>query len=90
MASAAVMLSSCDDECGSYSEFSCSEIEAADYNVYFYYPSGTEKYLGEVRGLSACGSTAGSFASREEIHGGNWGYVCCMIAKGSDCYEKHR
>jgi hypothetical protein len=20
----------------------------------------------------------------------NWGYVCCMIAKGSSCYEKHR
>ncbi len=86
----AAALSSCDDECSSYSEFSCSEIEAADYNVYFYYPSGSEKYLGQVTGLSSCGGSAHSFASAENLKGQDWGYVCCMIAKGSQCYEKHR
>jgi hypothetical protein len=46
------VLASCGDECRSYSSFSCKQIEAADYNIYFYFPSGTEQYLGEAKGLS--------------------------------------
>ena len=84
-------LSGCGDECRKYSDFSCSEIQKADYNVYFYYPSGSEEYLGKAQGLSQCGSIAYSFASSNNL-GGNmdWGYICCMRAKGSECYEKHR
>ena len=84
------VLASCGDECSSYSSFSCKQIEAADYNVYFYFPSGTEQYLGEAKGLSQCGQRAHGFAASKNLSRGNWGYVCCMIAKGSSCYEKHR
>ncbi len=84
-------LSGCGDECREYSDFSCQEIEKAPYNVYFYYPSGTEKFLGQAQGLSQCGTLAHSFASSKELsRNGEWSYICCMRAKGSECYEKHR
>jgi len=84
-------LSGCSDECREYSDFSCREIEKASYNVYFYYPSGTEEYLGQAQGLSQCGSLAHSFASSKNLSGNReWSYICCMRAKGSECYEKHR
>lgn len=84
-------LSGCSDECREYSDFSCGEIEKASYNVYFYYPSETEEYLGQAQGLSQCGSRAHSFASSKNLsRNGEWGYICCMRAKGSECYEKHR
>jgi hypothetical protein len=38
----ALALSGCGDECSS--EFSCEQIQNADYNVYFNFPSGTETY----------------------------------------------
>lgn len=81
----------CGDECREYSDFSCKQIERASYNVYFYYPSGTEEYLGRADGLSQCGSVAHSFAASKRLQGNrDWGYVCCMRAKGSECHEKHR
>lgn len=84
-------LSGCGDECREYSDFSCKEIERAPYNVYFYYPSGGEEYLGQADGLSQCGSLAHGFASSKNLSGnGEWSYICCMRAKGSECYEKHR
>ena len=85
----ASLLSAC-DKCKSYSEFTCSEIQSADYSVYFYYPSGSEEYLGLVTGLDACGAAAHSFAASKNLQSQDWGYVCCMIANGSQCYEKHR
>jgi hypothetical protein len=86
----ASLVSSCGDECSSYSSFSCKQIETADYNVYFYFPSGEEQYLGRTTGLRQCGQTAHSFATSKKLTQENWGYICCMIARGSDCYEKHR
>jgi hypothetical protein len=83
-------LTACGDECSSYSEFSCKEIQNAEYNVYFYYPNQTETYLGQASGLSQCGNVAHSFAAQKNLSGSEWGYICCMIAKGSSCYEKHR
>ena len=43
------LLGGCNDECSSYSAFTC---KTADYNVMFYYPSNTEQHLGQVKGLS--------------------------------------
>jgi hypothetical protein len=84
-------LSGCGDECREYSDFSCKEIEKAPYNVYFYYPSGAEEHLGQASGLSQCGSVAHNFAwSKNLSNNREWSYICCMHAKGSDCYEKHR
>ena len=91
-----ILLSSCGDECSSYSEFSCKEIERAEYNVYFYYPANdsgeaSEEYLGKVNGLAYCGSTAWGYANQKSLtRSDKWSYICCMIAKGSSCYEKHR
>jgi hypothetical protein len=85
------LLASCGDECSSYSKFTCKQIEAADYNVFFYFPSGTERHLGQVKGLGQCGERARGFAAAyENLSRADWGYICCMIAKGSSCYEKHR
>lgn len=87
----ALMLSSCSDECSSYSDFSCSEIEKATYNVYFYYPNKEEYYLGVADGLNQCGSIAYSYASSKNLSSNReWSYICCMKANGSGCYEKHR
>ena len=77
-------------KCREYSDFTCSQIQEADYNVFFYTPSQNERYLGYARGLDACGGVAHAYASQEQYSGRNWGYVCCMIANGSQCQEKHR
>lgn len=83
-------LSSCGDSCNEYSDFSCKEIDNAEYNVYFYLGQ-KELYLGQANGLAACGSIAWNKASSLSMdRGDDWGYICCMIAKGSSCYEKHR
>ncbi len=87
----ASLISGCADSCREYSDFSCKEIERAPYNVHFSYPSGDLKHLGKVSGLAACGRTAYSYANSKGLTPGDgWGYVCCMRAKGSECYEKHR
>ena len=85
-----LFLNSCGDECKEYSDFSCKQIEKADYNVYFYYPSQKEVYLGQASGLTSCGNIARNFANSKRISNQNWGYICCMIAKGSCCCGKHR
>lgn len=86
-------ISSCEeDKCRSYSEFSCEEIDKADYNVYFSFGGNKESYfLGEAKGLSGCGSVAYGYAAQHNLYkGDDWSYICCMIARGSSCYEKHR
>ena len=87
----AAFTSGCGDECSSYSDFSCSEIQKASYNVYFYFPDNSEYYLGSAEGLSQCGSVAYSYAASKNLTSNReWTYICCMKAKGSECYEKHR
>jgi len=86
-----ICLSACGDECTKYSDFNCEQIQEATYNAYFYYPNGSEVYLGIAEGLGQCGSMAHYFASSKALSGNrNWSYICCMKAKGSECYEKHR
>ncbi len=84
-------LAACGDECRSYSDYSCNAIAKASYNVYFYYQSGNEEYLGRTEGLANCGSLAHGFAASRNLERNNdWSYICCMRAKGSECFEKHR
>ena len=79
------------DSCRSYSDFTCAQLERSRYNAYFYFPDNKEVYLGESVSLSGCGSMAYSYANRKGLsRGDGWGYICCLIAKGSSCYEKHR
>lgn len=91
IASSLLIFSCKKDECREYSDYTCKEIKKADYNVYFYFPSGSEKYLGQTKGLESCGSMAWGYAGEKNLTSNrDWGYICCMIAKGSSCYEKHR
>ncbi len=46
--------------------------------------------MGEASGLQSCGSLAWSAAENKGVIEAYWGYVCCMKAHGSECYEKHR
>ena len=80
-------LTACGDECSTYSKYSCSQIENADYNVYFYFPDGSEKYLGQASGLSQCSATAGNYANQT---GAPKSWICCMATASSSCEEKHR
>ena len=84
-----VFLGACGDDCSSYSQYSCDQIQKADYNVYFYVGS-REEYLGQAKGLGQCGALARGRFSKMEERPSDWSYICCMIAKGSSCYEKHR
>jgi len=79
------------DSCRSYSDFTCAQLESSRYNAYFYFSDNKEIYLGESNSLSRCGSMARSLANQKGLSGGDrWSYICCLIAKGSSCYEKHR
>ena len=80
------------DECQKYSDFTCKQIDEAKYNIYFRYPKSEEDYyLGQSQGLRECGSIAKNHAATKNLlYNREWSYICCMIAKGSQCYEKHR
>lgn len=66
-------------------------IGSSSYNAYFYYPGGTERYLGEVQGLAGCQSQAHWWAKVEGVHGSSdWSYICCRVTKDSPCASKHR
>lgn len=89
---AALSLSGCGDECKEYSNYSCSQLEKATYNAYFYFPDGNKEYhLGVAEGLSQCGVMAHSYASSKELsRDSGWSYICCLKTKDSECAEKHR
>lgn len=79
------------DECTAYSDFTCDQLENSAYNVFFYYPDNRELYLGQSTSLSQCNAVAVGHANTEDLsRNSGWGYVCCLIAQGSACYEKHR
>ena len=68
-----------------------SRYDDIDVSVYFYYPDETERYLGDVRGASACGDAAYSYASKNGLrNNSSWSYICCTHEDGSDCYRKIR
>lgn len=73
--------------------------ESDKFNAYFYYPRSSEEasrnsgevYLGEVTGISACQRAAGNFAASKSMTSRTgWSYICCRIANGSSCYDKHK
>lgn len=81
----------CSDSCREYSAYSCDELEAAQYNVYFFFPGDQKEYfLGEAEGLPMCGSMARSYAVEKEVTSSKWGYICCLKTPDSQCAEKHR
>lgn len=82
-----MFLTACSDECSSYSKYTCSEIEAATYNVFFYFPDGREEFLGQTQGLQQCSALAGSYSATT---GSPKNWICCMATDRSECEEKHR
>ena len=79
------------DSCKQYSDYSCKELEASNYNVYFYFPDDREKYLGVSNSLSQCNSMSVNYANQKNIsRSDGWGYICCLKTKNSECAEKHR
>ena len=79
------------DECRSYSDYTCNQLENSSYNVFFDHPSGNQEYLGVSRSLSGCGNMSHRFANNENISlSDGWGYICCLKTKTSECAEKHR
>ena len=65
-------------------------VENSNFNVYFYYPSDQEEFLGQANGLSSCQATASSFAYQKNLIDSNWSYICCRITSDSSCATKHR
>ena len=82
-------LAGCDDECSSYSmyKFNCSQIEKANYNVYFNLPDSTEISPGETAGLSNCAARASEYANQHSVPKQ---YYCCITTDTSTCDEKHK
>ena len=60
------------------------------YNVYFYFPDNQEVHLGVSESVNDCQSLAINYASRKDIIDADWGYICCLKTKKSECAEKHR
>jgi|SRR3954454_21335350 hypothetical protein len=98
---AAVLWSCLREEKLSYSDFTQSYLDKASYNVWFgypaaYRPNGIEgEFIGRATGLSECGQIARAKAAamqpaRRDRDLSDWSYVCCLRAKESECYEKHR
>jgi hypothetical protein len=71
----ATITTSCGDSCSSYSSFSCKQIEAAEYNVYFFFPSDHHDaarnrdgyFLGRASGLGQCGNIARRYAASKKV-----------------------
>lgn len=78
------------DSCKAYSDYTCKQLENSSYNVYFYWPSDKEEYLGQSYSLSGCGDMASNFAYQKDVSSSDWGYICCLMKDGSSCAEKHR
>lgn len=68
-----------------------SRYDDVDVSVYFYDSNNNERYLGVVRGASACEKEANDYASRNGFrNSASWNYICCTHEDGSDCYRKIR
>jgi hypothetical protein len=68
-----------------------SRYDDVDVSVYFYDSNNNERYLGVVRGATACGEEAYSYASRNGFRdSASWNYICCTHEDGSNCYRKIR
>ena len=65
-----------------------SSYEKVSVNALFYDPSGREVTLGRFQGASACQAAAISHARSNNLINKDWGYVCCTIEHGSQCYRK--
>ena len=59
--------------------------EQKTVDVWFYFPDGREYMVGTVKGASACGDAAQSYAA--DKGGGrtdyDWSYVCCTVENGT-------
>ena len=60
------------------------------YNAYFYDSNEREVYLGVVKGLAACQSSASGYANSTGLSNSEWSYICCRKTSASECASKHK
>jgi hypothetical protein len=82
-----LLIAACDND----DTLPLSQYEKVDVNVYFYFPDNKEVFLGTTRGASSCGSMSHAYAASKGLsRSDRWSYICCVIRKGSQCYNKIR
>ena len=68
----------------------CQSPENYTYNTYFYDSNEREVYLGVVKGLAACQSSASGYANSTGLSNSEWSYICCRKTSASECASKHK
>lgn len=78
-------------------ELPLSRYESMDLTVRFHYPpdkrtgNQTSEYIGDVKGVDACGNLAGNYAAQKNLpENSGWSYDCCTHEDGSECYREIR
>ncbi len=78
------------EPCKVGTEYTCSELENAQYIVYFYSPDKEEKYIGLARNLATAKIISVQYANSLNLsRDSGWTTTFCLKTKSSECAEKH-
>ena len=78
------------EPCKAGTEYTCNELENAQYNVYFYSPDKEEKYIGLARNLATAKIISVQYANSLNLsRDSGWTTTFCLKTKLSECAEKH-
>ena len=78
------------EPCKAGTEYTCNELEKAQYNVYFYSPDKEEKYIGLARNLATAKIISTQYANSLNLsRNSGWTTTFCLKTKLSECAEKH-
>ena len=78
------------ENCKVGSNYTCNQLENSPYNVFFYSPDKTEKYLGLARNLPSAKIMSVNYANSLNLsRDAGWSTVFCLKTNASECAEKH-
>ena len=78
------------ENCKVGSNYTCNQLENSPYNVFFYSPDKTEKYLGLARNLPTAKIMSVNYANSLNLsRDAGWSTVFCLKTDASECAEKH-
>ena len=78
------------EPCKVGTEYTCNELENAQYNVYFYSPDKEDKYIGLARNLATAKIISVQYANSLNLsRDSGWTTTFCLKTKSSECAEKH-
>ena len=78
------------EPCKVGTEYTCSELENAQYNVYFYSPDKEEKNIGLARNLATAKIKSVQYTNSLNLsRDSGWTTTFCLKTKSSECAEKH-